>query len=43
MVLIGSSNAPIRSHSRILIKWVQNTSGTCLIVGNDGNCNGLKY
>ena len=32
-----------RGHSRILIKGVQNTHRTCLIVGNDGNCKGLRY
>ena len=32
-----------RGHSRVLINGVQNTHGTCLIVGNDGNCKGLRY
>ena len=32
-----------RGHCKILIKGVRNTHGTCLIVGNDGNCKGLRY
>ena len=28
-----------RGHSRILINGVRNTHSTCLILGNDDNCN----
>ena len=39
----GYLKAHYRGHSRILIIGVQNTHGTRLIVGNDGNCKGLRY